>query len=680
MKTGDYFSAPEGFESLEKGVEYSYFKTSAESEEVILIEFLQEKPGKSGRRIRERRVGSRRYSQAIDSQQIQPVKKPPTLPAWLYMVDGASLDEIDLERDDPAKTNRSRCEERYSHIAGLLGRLDEIADSPCLFSILNKHANECTPKQNRSRIAEWLFAYVCHGFDLMALYPEYPKVGQWDRTDGEQGESHHGRPPASATNTPRYPSHMFAEEIKAAFLKRADLGISMKRIYRVSLEEDWGCRARDLPNNGFEMYHPENKPFPDTYGKFRHQVIKAFGLRAVQETCYGKARVRAKMAATVGSYSEEIGSLLEQMEVDAYYLKERPISPISGEIEPRLCVARAVCKASKNVIGVGFSYENETAEAYSSMLFSAAINKDEFTDLFGLKGGILPWPCEGLAPHIISDRGAAPIAAIVKSLVDLFPVKELAESYSGQSKPDVESGHPRDIKTEGQPNYLVSKLNVVQLIQREIARAARDNHTSQVKTQAQGRTAMLGKVTTPYSLWVALDAAGKNQGIRIPYESAVRRFQTKTTFEVGDGYAFLNSRKYSSREFRELDAIRSLAPGQKIEINGYHLSMCLTYVWVEIGRQLLKLKVTGSYRMTFAEESITKRQLDEQEEHDKTMGSASRQSIDAAAVEANARFFEATGMRWSTDTRRQGRIPKITQLGQAAKGIFTYKKPSRKAA
>ena len=188
-------------------------------------------------------------------------------------------------------------------------------------------------------------------------------------------------------------------------------------------------------------------------------------------------------------------------------------------------------------------------------------------------------------------------------------MKELAESYSGQSKPDVESGHPRDINTEGEPNYLVSKLNVVQLIQREIARAARDNHTSQVKTQAQGRTAMIGKVTTPYSLWVALDAAGKNQGIRIPYESAVWRFQTKTTFEVGDGYAFLNSRKYSSREFKELDAIRGLAPGQKIEINGYHLSMCLTYVWVEIGRQLLKLKVTGSYRMTFAEESITKRQL-----------------------------------------------------------------------
>lgn len=170
MKMGDYFSAAEGFDSLEKGKEYSYFKTSATTSEVILIEFLEIKPGKSGRRILEHRINSDRFTRAIDNKQVVLGEKPPTLPAWLHMVDGASLDEIDMERDDPVKTNRSVCESRYLHIAGLLGRLDEIADSPRLFSIINKHASECTPKQNRSRIAEWLFAYVCHGFDLMTLY------------------------------------------------------------------------------------------------------------------------------------------------------------------------------------------------------------------------------------------------------------------------------------------------------------------------------------------------------------------------------------------------------------------------------------------------------------------------------------------------------------------------------
>lgn len=672
MKFGEQLEAPNGFDSLKCGERYSHLGRNTFNQ-VTLILFTTQK---SGRRVKVYRISGERFEFGVLEGLIVVAEKQYSLPPWLATIEGANLDEMDLERTDFVMTHRARTERRYSYIYDLLARKKEILDASNPFRIINQHARELTPKQNRTRLAEWFFAYICHEHKLMSLYPEYPEVGMFDRTNEKYANVSFGRTSLSNGRKHGYSSAQFAKQIDKAYRDRVNLGLTMKEIYRDSAQKVWGCQSRMDENGKFELFHPEGKPFPDSYGKFRYQVVKKYGIREVQVALYGTARVRSKIAASKGKTTEEISNLLQQFEVDAYYLKERARSR-TGEPMPRLCVARGVCVGSKNVVGVGFSLEGEDGEAYRAMLFSCAIPKEIFARLFGIEKGILPWLAQGVAPHIISDRGSAPISAIITNLQMQFPVKEMTESYSGQSKPSVEGGHPRDVDIDGPPSYVLSDHNVIQIVQQEICRAALDNHSSSVREQVLG-SRVNANVISPHGLWQELDRIGCNDGIAMTFKAAVRTFLTPKTFSLRHDGIWFEDRCFGSDLLDETSVRERVAPGQEIEVRGYTLSMCILYVWVEVDRQLIELRQKHPYRVGTQELLLSIEEIHQEAKKKKELDSAQRTSSDAAHVESRRLFEEATGAKWSSGERLRGTPKKNSRATKAESDIL--KSTSRKKA
>ena len=77
--------------------------------------------------------------------------------------------------------------------------------------------------------------------------------------------------------------------------------------------------------------------------------------------------------------------------------------------------------------------------------------------------------------------------------------------------------------------YFVSDKDIVQLIQREICRAAKDNHVRNVGSQMLGARAFAETVCSPYALAKWLDAEGLNDAIQIHFDTAVRRYRCSCT-------------------------------------------------------------------------------------------------------------------------------------------------------
>ena len=496
MKVGDHVVAPAGAGELVKGVAYVYLGGSAGSPHVTFVHFLGEGPSSAGRRVQIFRMQRPDFERRLKKQLIVLAPEQPALPPWLACLDGAGLDEVEHLRchrplggersHKPVGKNADICAERFEAIAGLVERLDEVLSAPNPFSVINAHAKAGPKQRNRTRLAEWFFAYVCFGRNLMALYPEYRNVGHWHRADEKYADAPLGRPSLSKGRHSGWPSAMFSEQIKEFFEKHKETPYTMVAIHHKFLVK-LGCRGRSLPGGRHEMYHPEGRPFPETYGKFRYQVFKHFTQQEVDIKLLGAERVRNRVSASKGSYAEELANAMEKVEIDGYYLAVRPVG-VEGDVMPTLCVVRAVCIATKAVAGVGFALGSEKESAYRAMLFSMAVGLKRTAELFGVRDKVLVCLVTGVAPYLISDRGSAPLAAVLKNPNADFPVKEVVQPYMPRSKPSVESANPRKVKTEGAPIHRVADMLVIELAQGELTKAIEENHTSSVGPRSEEHT------------------------------------------------------------------------------------------------------------------------------------------------------------------------------------------------
>lgn len=676
MNFGCQLLAPNGFANLRADERYYFLKTDDSLRRVTLAVFTTQH---KGRRIRIVRIEKELFQIGIAKNLIVTAEEQRMLPVWLGRVENENLHLTDLKRTGVAKTNASRAEQRFGYIVGLLPRLNEIVLAENPFEIINKHARSITPKQNRTRLAEWFFAYVCHSFQLAALWPEYQNVGTYDKTDEKFNETHFGKLAIEKGRCHGWPSALFAAEIVEAVDGLLGNKWSKHKIYIECLKNVWGCRSRMDERGKWEMFQPDGKPYPDTEGKFWYRWYQHLDIYSTNVRIYGAHHMRSK-AGTKGSYSENVSSLLSKMEVDAYFLKERPRLVFGDANSLRLCVARGVCVGSKNVVGVGFSLEGESAYAYQMMLFCAAIGIEEFARLWGLeKEDLLDVMVKGLPAHLISDRGKAPIAAIISALKTQFPVRELTETYSGQSKPSVESGHPRESKTEGPPEYVVSDKDIIQLIKREICRAAKDNHVRNVDALVVGDRASSETVYSPYALAQYLDRKGLNDAIQIPFDTAVRNFLPETELALRDGGFWLNSRCYSNDELDGDETYVRLSPGQEITLNGYFLPLNLMYVWVEFNGRLYKLKQKLAVRLGEREQMLTMSELEIEAELKRTLAAEQRRSAVAAETEAQARYEAHSGVSWGDTSRKPGH-PRKTAEALSEKKVLMPKRPRKKAA
>lgn len=657
MNIGKQLQAPEGFKNLEKCRRYYFLCSDPDTKLTTLATFSDQA---KGYRVQIHRLLTVEFQQAIDRSLIVEHNEPVSLPPWLKRKEGRNVRLDDAERIDPARTHTSEAEHRYAIIEPLIASAREIFRASNPFSPLNLHAKYSKPVQNRKRIVEWFFAYMCHGQQLAALWTEHDNIGCYDKADPKYNETHYGKVSIAKGRHFGWPSAMFAEQIIESVTARLGTKWTKHLIYVDSLEKDFGCQSRMDERGKWELVHPDGEPFPDTEGKFWYQWFKQLDLRSTNIALYGEHHVRSN-SGTKGSYTQHVSSILSEFEVDAFHLKERPrLSDGEGSADS-LCVVRGICVGSKYIVGVGFSLGGEDGDGYQMMLFCCAIGLVAFAELWGLgPKSLLPARLKGLPSHLISDRGSAPLSAIISKLKQKFPVRELTEAYSGQSKPNVESGHPRTRKIEGPPTYTISDKDVVGLIQREVCRVSRDNHVRNVGSLVVGQRAVEEVVNSPYALAEYLDSQGLNDGIEVTNEAAVRKFLWNAEFELRDGGFWLESRCYSCSELDASDLYPSLSPGQSIPKSGYHLKLNLMWAWVEYKGRLYKLKQKLAVRLGESEMMMSLSEIQCEAKIKRELSAEQPQSATAAELEAIRRFETTTGLKWGGAERKPGRVCKTT--------------------
>jgi len=679
MFVGIQIIAPEGWGSMPKDVTFHFLKNDARRDRVLLAHFEvrgQNKLPMARLFVMRRGV----FEEGAESGNIVPLDSQSKLPPWLSELEGFDLTQLDRERPRAKISHRSRVENRFLQIASTVRDFNGILDADDPEAEINQRAASCSPRQNETRFRLHVLAYLCFGCDMWVLLPPYHNIGHWNRL--ERPDTKFGAPSlAFGREYGNGMSPQLVERSVKGYLKRAKLGKYMEDIYAEVMEEDFHCVSVTSTKKGLKVYvHPNGLPFP-TYWQFRYRVIKAIGVEQVQRTLYGHVRHRTRVAASKGSFTEDVANLMEKIQADGYYTKELPRGYVDGTSLPPLCVVTGSDVLSGKGIGIGFSFGAERSTAYRTMLFCMAVPKDYFCSLFGIEIAPEEWTSEGLPGHLITDRGPGARKDLIAELEKRFPIKDIVPSWSGQSKATVESSHPRTVKPEGQPTFVKSELTPVQLARREIMRMVKRNNSANMEHRFQPDRELVDIPPSPNALWNHYDSRFRNDAIPMRIDEAVRTFLTQIEFSLRDDGVWLDQQRYDAAELRNSGIYERVARSgtSTAKIQGYILDMCLRYIWVEHEGRLLRLAAQLRSR---GDEETLYLSLAESEQWSKSrkeIGSAYAVHQFAVASEFNARFREATGEAWDSTTRKAGR-PKRDATSRQEEREVKQTTSARKAA
>jgi hypothetical protein len=669
MKIGTQIIAPEGWKSMPKDVRFYFLCNSAKTHRVLLA-YFQGGEAKQQASADILVVHRAVFEDGCRAEMIVPVETQNTLPPWLKEFEGFDLTQIDRYRPSSSKTpHQQRVEARYFHIQQALAELTLILASRNPKQEIHRYARQCNPKQNESRFRLWFLTYLCFGQNLWSLLPPFHHSGIWDRK--QFPEKKFGAP--NLAYGKNYGNGMTVELVELcikSYLKRAGPGVKMSTIYQEAMIHDFKCRI-STNANGLKVYvSPHGNPFPSD-GQFRYQIKKAFGKETIQKTLYGKVRHRTRLSASKGRFSEEISNLMERVEADGYYTKERPKGYLDGTTLPAICVVTGRDVLSGLKVGIGFSFGAERNTAYRMMLFSMAVPKDFFCSLFGITLQSGEWPSGGVPAHFSIDRGPGARKDLIKNLQDRFPIRDMAPSWSGQSKATVESSHPRDIAIEGEPTFLQSLLTPVELAKREIFSLIQYNHTASMDDRIDPESDLAQVAPSPIGLWNYYDKIFRNDAQSIGIDNAVRTFLSDAEFSLKEDGIYLGARRYRSNELDEIGLFEKSGEFHHIgsTLKGYVLDMCVRHAWVEVKGRLYLLE--AMLRIRGDEETLwmSLSELEQWAEARRKVNSAFRIHQDACASDLRQRFYEDAGHSSESAVRRTGKPRKTAQAIQEAKDV-----------
>ncbi|ANH76273.1 hypothetical protein ACS15_4739 [Ralstonia insidiosa] len=646
MMMGTQLVAPNGHKSLNMGVTYHFLSNSAANPQVYLAWFWKGPNDHPDSAI----IGMPRseFEEGLLSGGIVVATQPRTRPFWFtHDLSYGELMAVDALRSKSKKTLTERVEERFSAIAPLLEREQEILRSDTANKIINRMARELGKNETRMRL--WFIAYLAFGREPWALCPNYSNIGRHSRAHQTRKA---GRSSLSRGKGSGWPvDEAMAKAIEDSYVTYRGPAVTLASIYSKAMNHVFGCKVSTDGRLAKRYFHPAGKPFP-SYGQYRYHVRKAFGQDQVQRSVYGDVRTRNRLRAPEGRFSQAVANVMEKLEADGRYTKDYPTSPHCKTLLPPLCVVAIVDVASSCTVGVGFSLNSETSEAYRMALFSMAIPKKRFAELFGLTLFDGAWECEGLPSFLIADNGPGKKLLAVEFDQTSIPMRECTPSWFAQSKATVESSNPRKIKVEGQPAYVQSDLSPVRMAVREILRVVRDNHKRDVSAKLTPDMIAAGVLPTSAGIWSYLSARGRTDANPISFDRAVRSFLSPTTFTLRSDGAYLLHRCFNSQALRETGIFESLANGQTINVRGYVLDMCVRHVWLDIRGRIIQVDAVFAirdqdYLLSFAElqdlaaqQAISESQL--------------REHINAIDSEVRQLFEQTTGMDWDAGKRKAG--------------------------
>lgn len=661
MNVGTQLLAREGWRSLQANVRYYFIANIPREERVNLAFYSKTKRGYSTEIIS---LASKEFEEGLLSEQIAVDADSLSLPPWLYREINGELVTCEDWLAHGRRKHERIVDSRLEIIAQLLSIEREIRYSRSPEKYFTKVVNESHRALKYSRIKNWFYAYILHGKCRDALLPEFFANGMKSAGVCQKMGIKTGRKSSRlGKNSGFSSSREMTKGIIESFVKHSDMGRPMTKIYADSIVSHFGCKAFCNPATGFhEYYHPKGAKYP-SFWQYKYRVLKEFGEESVAMRIYGPARAKASIKGDIGPFTESVGNLMERVEFDGYYTAERPRSMVGSDYLTKLCVVRAVDVVSGMILGVGFSIDSEVASAYEMCLFSMALDKVEFCQLFGLEIDEHAWPCKGMPAQEIFDRG--PPIKLLEGLVDEeMPLAELTKSYCGVGKAVVESSHPKDMANQEAPSFIVSKLNYIEMIRREIKRVIADNLTSDASSRMTPRMISHGVLNFPLAIWNYLQGRGRTDAVGMKLNDAVERYLTKTDVSINRRGAFINGIRYGSQELVDTGIFDKAARGQKFTVSAYVLTACVRHIWIKVGGRLIfanaQLPIADDEEQLYLSLEDLKFLSDAQ----RRMKAAFKEHQLAASSAVRSEFERQVGLGWDDGHRRKGRARKTADVKQ----------------
>ena len=658
--------APHGFEGLVAGVTYHLMYSDAARNRVLLLTFNASSTAKAER---SKPVISGdlkavvvflhrdRFEEAIKSELIRPSPCQRDLPHWLDGVTLAELIEHDRCHADMTRPHEGRIDAMLAHLWPALERVRAVFEATDPAAYLNKLARACTPAQNESRYRLAFFSYIAFGQERLALHYRMTEIGKWDRKSHERK---FGRPSKFGA---RHGHSSCGDDVKPkcedGFRRFATPGASMRSIYRQTMLKVFGCMPQTGPDGRMAFSHPEGARFP-TIRQFTYRVNLAFDLETRRLMKYGASRFKSEFAEPRGSFIASVAYAMEALQSDAYFVEDVAKGYLEGSFLPRLCVVRFICVGTGAIVGIGFSVKGERAEAYRMAKFCMAVDKVWFCKLFGIVIREDEWPTVGLPMHDLTDRG--PGATSGGDPVDaglLSTIKEIAPSYSGQSKANVETRHPKSVKPEGAPQFKVTSQTLAQLAAREIWRVIESNKTTDVISRLGPSALSAGVLPTPIGLWNYLTSLGRTMAYRIPQEQAIRGHLKKIDVTVEDGAVYFLGFRFWSKALHSSGVLTGA-----YAIQGYAFPMCLRHIFLDTPGGIIVVDAAFGIQTAEGEMFLSIEELEQLAE----LRSRERASLtvhrEAAKADVAERFEAQTGDSYENFETKPGRAKRGNAASQ----------------
>lgn len=669
MRFGHQLEVPEGLGCLAAGTRYYYCGRSVDHG-ILLVWFYRAKH-------EHWRVGYVHMADGLvekeltrSSPGIRPCKRQYSLPPALFDLEGVNFEELSEHTFSRKQSHQEGVQHRLESIYPLLEHEQEILLASNPLKEIARIQKRLGLASHVQRLQYWFFCYLLHGRNQWSLKPNTHRNGTWSRRTETHASKKFGRPHANGRRR-GWSSTFFREQVVESYLSRCGLGKTMASICNAALFEDFGCVTVFNEQGRPQLTHPMNRPFP-TYGQFRQIVIDKFGLKQVQLSVYGHARMRNDAVIDEGSYSSHFANALESLEVDAYHCDDHPIASSSNSTMPTLIVARAICGVTGKRLGIGFSLGGERQEAYRAALVSMTMPPEKLAWVYGIPVETLRGHEMVMARSVLSDRGPAGQQSLLDDLEVKFPVKSTTTSYSGQSKPTVESANPRSTALEGAPSFMQSSHTVASMMKREVLRTFAENHCSNIIERLAPSTLhefhTLSYPATPHFYWKYLSDRLRTCAQNMDWRDAIRAFATHTLFKVEKAGLEWKGVTFSSTVLREGLHEKLMRRGVR-SVSGYTLSLVARCVWVEIDGNIFELEPNLRVQTDHEDLLLPLSSLVDIEQVKAEVNSATREAAQASIVHLHKTVKEQTGLALNAGQRRGGAPKKTGSASAEAKAL-----------
>lgn len=521
-----------------------------------------------------------------------------TLPPWLRQHEDKNLTHVQAERSVKGRKRNVAivCNEKFDLCKTVIGSDKEtiiVSENPkaeirkrvraLQKNPITEQAKELSARlgrENPTRLMEAVLLVIVYDV-AQALHPATLSNGSWDRT----------KKLSKPEEIPLGARWRLPPDIKKscvrAFEKHAALGMTLKEVFIASISdpEFFRCRIEEVGKG----YHRKLNVVPSVGVKipslyqYRYALHAEFGIQAVHIKLYGKSRYRNNSKTSIGRTTEELCRFLEKVEIDAYFVNKRPASK-EGAVVPDCgpCIIRIVDILSGAVVGIGASERGENVQALLDAIYSMVIGLDKIARRYGIDDyGPDDVPPPGINSWLIFDRGAA---STWEEAVKHFGIKVLTPKGQGQSKPTVESTHPRDRDINEAHLIIQSGFTAVELIREAIIDAIKVNKTKNVTYRLPDEMLDEGVLGNPLSMCRWLTDRRRTCARQMNHHAAVREFLEKFEFSVQADGVYLHGQRFDSEELRKSGVLEM--PGQKRRVYGYLVGMATRNVWIDFKGRL----------------------------------------------------------------------------------------------